>query len=460
MRHLTRAVVFCFARFCSVLLRRGSNRTQSYTGTPGAGRVPSCCDRGSAAQRRARSPWASSRSVRHLVDDRAARPRRPRAPGPGAPHARRRGAARVSRATRTPSGPGGSRRRGQASARRAAVATLAPGQSALPGLLVDRVLRRPRASSSEGRRLTDHHELASRSWSWSRTSDAPRTSSSIGVGGSLRTPDAVVRRPVRRPHRPRRTSPTASSFSVKGSRRDGALTDADPLEAEVKRAMIAARRAGLPAHRRLEARGARAERRSAGRRPGGRLRLRGADPTRSTALRAAGAASGIALERGRANERRRVRSSSCATPRSPTAPCARCATRNIALRPGEVRGLVGENGAGKSTIVQLLGGVSAATPARCSSTASRVDFHSPPTRATPGIAVIYQEPTLFPDLSRRGERDHGPPAASARSAGSIAARCTGRSRACSTASASGSTPERRCAASRSPTSRSSRSPRR
>ena len=49
-------------------------------------------------------------------------------------------------------------------------------------------------------------------------------------------------------------------LSVKGVTRDGALTDADPLEAEVKRDDDRARRRGLPADRRLQAPGARPER--------------------------------------------------------------------------------------------------------------------------------------------------------------------------------------------------------
>src|SRR5215210_5544050 len=71
----------------------------------------------------------------------------------------------------------------------------------------------------------------------------------------------------------------------------------------------------------------------------------------------------------------------------------------IALRPGEVRALVGENGAGKSTLVKLLGGVVRLDDGRMLVDGSPVDFHSPTDARDAGIAVIYQEPTLFPDLS-------------------------------------------------------------
>jgi rhamnose transport system ATP-binding protein len=71
----------------------------------------------------------------------------------------------------------------------------------------------------------------------------------------------------------------------------------------------------------------------------------------------------------------------------------------LALRPGEVRALVGENGAGKSTLVKLLGGVTRLDDGRMLVDSQEVDFHSPTDARDAGIAVIYQEPTLFPDLS-------------------------------------------------------------
>jgi rhamnose transport system ATP-binding protein len=72
---------------------------------------------------------------------------------------------------------------------------------------------------------------------------------------------------------------------------------------------------------------------------------------------------------------------------------------DIALRPGEVRALVGENGAGKSTLVKVLGGVVRLDEGAMLVDGERVDFHSPHDARDAGIAVIFQEPTLFPDLS-------------------------------------------------------------
>jgi rhamnose transport system ATP-binding protein len=71
----------------------------------------------------------------------------------------------------------------------------------------------------------------------------------------------------------------------------------------------------------------------------------------------------------------------------------------LTLEPGEVRALVGENGAGKSTVVKLLAGVVRLDSGRLVVDGEPVDFHSPTAARDAGIAVIYQEPTLFPDLS-------------------------------------------------------------
>ena len=132
---------------------------------------------------------------------------------------------------------------------------------------------------------------------------------------------------------------------------------------------------------------------------------------------------------------------------------------NLSLRPGEVRALLGENGAGKSTLVKVLGGVVRRDAGDMLVDGQSVDFHSPHEARDAGIAVIYQEPTLFPDLSiaENVVMGYHPLGALRRiDRGAMHA----ASRACSTASACASTPSARSAASRSPTSRSSRSRRR
>ena len=72
---------------------------------------------------------------------------------------------------------------------------------------------------------------------------------------------------------------------------------------------------------------------------------------------------------------------------------------SIELRPGEVRALVGENGAGKSTLVRLLAGVERPDSGRVLLEAEDAHFNNPTDARDAGIAVIYQEATVFPDLS-------------------------------------------------------------
>jgi len=72
---------------------------------------------------------------------------------------------------------------------------------------------------------------------------------------------------------------------------------------------------------------------------------------------------------------------------------------DLSIRAGEVRALMGENGAGKSTLVKVLGGVVRRDDGEMLVDGAAVDFGSPHDARDAGIAVIYQEPTLFPDLS-------------------------------------------------------------
>jgi rhamnose transport system ATP-binding protein len=72
---------------------------------------------------------------------------------------------------------------------------------------------------------------------------------------------------------------------------------------------------------------------------------------------------------------------------------------HLELRSGEAHALVGENGAGKSTLVKILAGVHAPDSGRVLLDGGPVHLDSPAAARAAGIAVIYQEPTLFPDLS-------------------------------------------------------------
>ena len=72
---------------------------------------------------------------------------------------------------------------------------------------------------------------------------------------------------------------------------------------------------------------------------------------------------------------------------------------SIELFAGEAHALLGENGAGKSTFVKILAGVHRRDSGELQVGGQEVNFHSPGEATAAGIAIIYQEPTLFPDLS-------------------------------------------------------------
>ncbi len=69
------------------------------------------------------------------------------------------------------------------------------------------------------------------------------------------------------------------------------------------------------------------------------------------------------------------------------------------LYAGEAHALLGENGAGKSTMVKMLAGVYQPDDGELLINGAPVALHSPAAARDAGIAVIYQEPTLFPDLT-------------------------------------------------------------
>lgn len=69
------------------------------------------------------------------------------------------------------------------------------------------------------------------------------------------------------------------------------------------------------------------------------------------------------------------------------------------LRPGEVHALLGENGAGKSTLVKVMTGVHRPDGGEIHLHGQRVEFDAPSASLQAGIAAIYQELSLFPDLN-------------------------------------------------------------
>lgn len=72
---------------------------------------------------------------------------------------------------------------------------------------------------------------------------------------------------------------------------------------------------------------------------------------------------------------------------------------SLALHRGSIHALVGENGAGKSTLVKIIAGLYQRDGGDVLLDGASVDFTSTAQSKAAGIAVIYQEPTLFPDLS-------------------------------------------------------------
>ena len=72
---------------------------------------------------------------------------------------------------------------------------------------------------------------------------------------------------------------------------------------------------------------------------------------------------------------------------------------SITLQRGEAHALLGENGAGKSTLVKILAGAHQPDSGELLIGGEPVVLHGPAQSRAQGISVIYQDPSLFPDLS-------------------------------------------------------------
>jgi ribose transport system ATP-binding protein len=72
---------------------------------------------------------------------------------------------------------------------------------------------------------------------------------------------------------------------------------------------------------------------------------------------------------------------------------------DLAVRPGEVHALLGANGAGKSTLVKLLTGVVTGDRGTVSVNGREVRIGSPAQAARIGLAPVFQDPALVPDLT-------------------------------------------------------------
>ncbi|MCI0551474.1 MAG: sugar ABC transporter ATP-binding protein [Anaerolineae bacterium] len=71
---------------------------------------------------------------------------------------------------------------------------------------------------------------------------------------------------------------------------------------------------------------------------------------------------------------------------------------SFSLRPGEVHALLGENGAGKSTLMKVITGVHHPDGGEIHLNGAPVHFSDTRESQQAGIAAIYQELSLFPDL--------------------------------------------------------------
>jgi rhamnose transport system ATP-binding protein len=67
--------------------------------------------------------------------------------------------------------------------------------------------------------------------------------------------------------------------------------------------------------------------------------------------------------------------------------------------PGEVHALLGENGAGKSTLIKIVSGVYPPSSGEMQVDGKTVHFAHPREAQAHGIATIYQEFSLYPELT-------------------------------------------------------------
>ena len=72
---------------------------------------------------------------------------------------------------------------------------------------------------------------------------------------------------------------------------------------------------------------------------------------------------------------------------------------SFALRAGEVHALIGENGAGKSTLIKIITGAVVPDTGTIKVRGELIPHMEPRVSKSLGIVAIYQQPSLFPDLT-------------------------------------------------------------
>jgi rhamnose transport system ATP-binding protein len=72
---------------------------------------------------------------------------------------------------------------------------------------------------------------------------------------------------------------------------------------------------------------------------------------------------------------------------------------SLSLEAGEIHALLGENGAGKSTLIKVITGAHAPDAGTIELAGERLEALTPARAHRLGVACIYQQPALFPDLT-------------------------------------------------------------
>ena len=72
---------------------------------------------------------------------------------------------------------------------------------------------------------------------------------------------------------------------------------------------------------------------------------------------------------------------------------------SLSIRPGEIHCLAGENGCGKSTLIKIISGVYQRDGGTIEFNGKKLDKITPIDAINMGIQVIYQDFSLFPNLT-------------------------------------------------------------
>src|SRR4030067_1630533 len=72
---------------------------------------------------------------------------------------------------------------------------------------------------------------------------------------------------------------------------------------------------------------------------------------------------------------------------------------SVAFRDGEIHGIVGENGAGKSPLMKIISGVYPPDHGTIELNGAKISFHTPVEAYNAGIRIVHQELSLIRSLS-------------------------------------------------------------